>query len=127
MQKNQKIKTAEKMTKIYSFGYSEKSLTTIDIAYPINLFNEVHHISTANFSLLNASLINFLTPFFLRPLGNAWFLLDSQNNKQISIIVDVDDKNCLAESTVAMKFIKASGNPARSGSLPVHFSLGISS
>jgi hypothetical protein len=39
MQKNQKIKAAEKMAKIYSFSYSEKSLTVTCITYPGQLLN----------------------------------------------------------------------------------------
>jgi len=39
MQKNQKIKAAEKMAKIYSFGYSEKSLTMTTRTITILLFD----------------------------------------------------------------------------------------
>jgi len=43
--------------------------------------------------------------------------------RKTTIVVDVDDKNCLAELTVALKLNQGPGNGCKS--LPVCFSLGI--
>jgi hypothetical protein len=57
-----------KMAKICSFGYSEKSLTSTHEIKPGKLLKPNLYNRIQNFSLLNASLSNFLTPFFLRPV-----------------------------------------------------------
>jgi hypothetical protein len=56
------------MAKICSFGYSEKSLTSTHKIKPGKLLKPNLYNRIQNFSLLNASLSNFLTPFFLRPV-----------------------------------------------------------